>query len=399
MSSRPSRKRTTTQRFNFEQNVKSEPRDEDEEEDQEEDDGDRRPRQRTRGRRGGSDIRAPPSSSSSLASIPASQTLRDDNQNGDVLTFSPYRQVADSVQREMKIPDIALTARQIDMWGKLSESQQSQIVKVVSRLLLFKGTTNDKVTPSHVKDVLAKINQSYQIHSQVALREAQKFLKDTFGYNVETVRVQPERNAKQTKDAVSAIFVVNDVRSSVLQKILSQQTHSLADPLLAGYKAFCHVVFMSIWTAPGRAIDMQQLLRNVRKVDPRFPEALPNSTGKQSARTSSGIDELAGLGFPALVQRMAKEGYVKETKDASDSSIGRRSISFGPRFFVEVGLKQLAKSYFLALRVPVDDSVMDDVDRERKGYISGNVDQELQEEEEEEEDGENGGHEEHKGPR
>ena len=29
----------------------------------------------------------------------------------------------------------------------------------------------------------------------------------------------------------------------------------------------------------------------------------------------------------------------------------------------QVGLKQLAKSYFLALRVPVDDSVLDDVDR------------------------------------
>lgn len=37
------------------------------------------------------------------------------------------------------------------------------------------------------------------------------------------------------------------------------------DSLLAGYRGFCHLVFVSIWTSPGRVIDMLQLLRNVRK--------------------------------------------------------------------------------------------------------------------------------------
>ena len=49
-------------------------------------------------------------------------------------------------------------------------------------------------------------------------------------------------------------------RSPALQEILSQQKFSLNDPLRAGYRAFCHLVFVSIWTAPGRVIDNQQLL-------------------------------------------------------------------------------------------------------------------------------------------
>lgn len=54
-------------------------------------------------------------------------------------------------------------------------------------------------------------------------------------------------------------------RSPALKAILSSRVQSLADPLLAGYGAFCHLVFVSVWTSPGRSIDMQQLLRNVRK--------------------------------------------------------------------------------------------------------------------------------------
>jgi hypothetical protein len=54
-------------------------------------------------------------------------------------------------------------------------------------------------------------------------------------------------------------------RSPVLQQLLAGQSQSLGDPLLAGYRGFCHLVFVSVWTAPGRSLDMFQLLRNVRK--------------------------------------------------------------------------------------------------------------------------------------
>jgi hypothetical protein len=61
------------------------------------------------------------------------------------------------------------------------------------------------------------------------------------------------------------VVVVVSCRSPALHSVLSRHTQSLGDPLLAAYKAFCHLVFVSVWTAPGRSIDMMQLLRNVRK--------------------------------------------------------------------------------------------------------------------------------------
>ena len=54
-------------------------------------------------------------------------------------------------------------------------------------------------------------------------------------------------------------------RSPALQEVLSENLQSLSDQLLPGYFAFCHLVFVSIWTSPGRTIDMFQLLRNIRK--------------------------------------------------------------------------------------------------------------------------------------
>jgi hypothetical protein len=289
----------------------------------------------------------------------------------------------------MQIRDIALNPRQQNKWATLPPTEQDLIVKAVTRLILFKGSTNDKLLPSHVKEALSRVNPSYQVHSQAALREAQKLLKSAFGYNIETVRPFGDDRTKN-KEAVSSIFAVNDLRSPVLQDILSQHSCSLNDPVLAAYKAFSHIVFVAIWTSPGRSIDMAELLRNVRKVDPRFPESLERESQaqKQSVRSSCGIGELNGLSFTSLVHRMAKEGYVKETKDEVDPQ--KRHISFGPRFHLEIGLMPLAKSYFMASGVPIDDAVLQELDREKRGYITGNID-------EVDEDDEEGGAEEHKG--
>ena len=125
------------------------------------------------------------------------------------------------------------------------------------------------------------------------------------------------------------------------------------------------------------------------RVEPRFSESINDGQGEAggrrqvAVRTGSGIDELSGMGFSSLVQRMVKvsggrvesreggceavvhccvtavlwwtvllacvmadvlcfqEGYLKETKDMSDpANMAKRQFTLGPRFFVEVGARE-----------------------------------------------------------
>jgi hypothetical protein len=56
-----------------------------------------------------------------------------------------------------------------------------------------------------------------------------------------------------------SFIIVVDFRSKALHRILAANDQN------AGYRGFCHIVFISIWTSLGRKIDASTLLRNVRK--------------------------------------------------------------------------------------------------------------------------------------
>lgn len=148
MSSRTSRKRTSAQRFGYDEgngvDVKGEPGVTEEEEEGE---------GRTRGGRG-RQRRAPARGGGSLQS----QSHRDgqhqhqlqqiedeDDQPPHLNPFLPLHRLnrADTgtalTQGDMKISDITLSARQQGKWDRVSDTQKAQIVKAVTRLLLLKG--------------------------------------------------------------------------------------------------------------------------------------------------------------------------------------------------------------------------------------------------------------------
>ena len=173
MSSRPTRKRTTTQRFNFAGNVKSEPRAEEEEEEEEEEGGRSGRRQRPRVAEA---VEAATSSSSKAqrgktrgrASVTRAVVndnnndddddddddddvndggggggrgahVRNNGQQSDPNEINPYLQVMKDERGKMKIHDIELTTRQVELWDRLPDDVKAQLVKAVTRLLLMKG--------------------------------------------------------------------------------------------------------------------------------------------------------------------------------------------------------------------------------------------------------------------
>lgn len=125
MSSRPSRKRKTTQHFSPEDSgvkVKDEPNREKEE----------TPVRRQNGRtarRGGS----------LPATVSQTQHVHDDGDIDVEDTRSNPFMAAGITMPNMKIFDIVPGPRQLQKWDRLSETEKSQIVKAVTRLLLMKG--------------------------------------------------------------------------------------------------------------------------------------------------------------------------------------------------------------------------------------------------------------------
>lgn len=145
MSTRTSRKRTTTQRLGYEDtavNVKAEPNGNDG--DEEEERGSRSSRQRTRPSRGGSHLPATSSTSSAPAQVQRADEVMDGAPSHNN-PFLPLHRVnkpgSDNAltQGDMKIANIALQARQQGKWDRLSDTQQTQIIKAVTRVLLLKG--------------------------------------------------------------------------------------------------------------------------------------------------------------------------------------------------------------------------------------------------------------------
>jgi len=65
-----------------------------------------------------------------------------------------------------------------------------------------------------------------------------------------------------------------------------------------------HGVFMVLLTSVGRRSTAADLLRQLRKIDPRLPEAMPTKASKQATASS----RLPGLGedFLGLLERMRR---------------------------------------------------------------------------------------------
>lgn len=183
---------------------------------------------------------------------------------------------------------------------------------------------------------------------QVVHRE----LKDTFGYNV-TVKADP----KNKND--NEFIVFNALRSPQLQDIL-------ADTALeqdSAWLGFVFVVLQIVNSSAGKAIDFNSLMAKIRELDERFPDTVTKSGSTREAPVPA-----LGADFPSLMKRMVNERYLvtmSEGGSASSSAAANRdeakvSYTLGPRFFAEIGRRQLVTSYYATLGQKVDGAIFDE---------------------------------------
>ena len=184
--------------------------------------------------------------------------------------------------------------KESDSYYKMSEDQRNKCCRLVVRLLLMKAARNESVTRAVVADVLASFDPIYKKHVSVVISEAKVILSATFGYNL-LCGSQISLNGRRDE-----FYLVNELDSPTLYAVLAE-SRKINDNAFVG---FVYVILQIIFSSPGRKCDVRTLLRNVRKIDNRFPEMVVKGKDKSTAISELEVD------FLSLLARMKKEGYI-----------------------------------------------------------------------------------------
>lgn len=191
----------------------------------------------------------------------------------------------------------------------LSLEAQQQCIRAISRLFLFRGSKREVITRSQLLEYLGKIDLEYKAHCDVVLEKVQEVLLGSTGYLI----VDGASIRGCSSGSKNDYYLVNTLnKHENLQQILSwhwaEEGQGTATMTAVGrssaFSAFALIVFHSIFNSPAYTILCKDLLRNLRKVDSRFPESLPSHSSKSSAN-SAPIRELEE-DFLSLLSRLKK---------------------------------------------------------------------------------------------
>eukprot|EP01031_Cornospumella_fuschlensis_P036860 gene36860-44717_t len=293
-------------------------------------------------------------SSSSSSRKRSADAIDLDEAEGDVndgqhnIIFERY-----SPSYTLAMAKVVVSEREANKFERLTSEAQKDCIRAVSRLFLFKGSKHHVITRKNVADVLNEIDSDYKTHVSVTIERAQQALYELGYLIVPGVNVKHiEQHKKTDTYYLCASVALPSLKNALRLADSSRRRHE--------YLAFCMVVFHSILATTGSKITCHDLLRNMRKVDPRFPDQL----AARGHRSAVAVPEL-GRDFMQLLADMQKEGYIQMTADDLDKDDeGKQIVQFGPRFFIEVGKQRLLKSYFKLTQQPMDPAMMRELEKE-----------------------------------
>ncbi len=285
------------------------------------------------------------------------------------------------------------SVKETDSFYKMSPDQRNKCNRLVVRVLLMKAARNEPLTRAIVADVLGSFDPTYKKHVSVLLLQAKEELKSKFGYNL-LCGTQVTLNGKKDE-----FYLVNDLDSPTLYAVLAESKKK-NDKSFVG---FVYIILQIIFSSPGRKCDVRTLLRNIRKIDNRFPEMVVKKD------KSGPIAELEG-DFLTLLARMKKEGYIttdkvtysynlilvvrhpnlyslfqllftissddfstylltyslfkKDSLDEVDNDSNKIVYTFGTRFFSDFGLITLLRSHSQASGEIIDAKTLKDLEEE-----------------------------------
>jgi hypothetical protein len=198
----------------------------------------------------------------------------------------------------------------------------------MSMTLIGSGARGETVDREAVSAALGNLDPSYRKVKTMAIYLSQQALYENFGYIVTPAKAVIG-NVDGKKDE---FFLSNAVQNHALLEILAD-----GDLKANAYRGFVFIVCQIIFSSPGRVIDGNSLLRQLRTIDSRFPETMSKKkSGSSGQYVTHAIPELGDDAF-GLVNRMKKEGYlVVEKDDTSVDDPGKMLYKLGGRFHNDV---------------------------------------------------------------
>ena len=272
----------------------------------------------------------------------------------------------ETVGKLMKLP--GFSNKESDSWDGLSKDVKSQCLKAVVRLLMTKAARGEPVTRANLSEVLGKVGDgAYKKHVSMAVNNAAQEVFSMSGFQLSSCL-----HMKGRKDEY---ILFSRLKSPKLQEVLAELSSNDA------YLGFVFVVLQIINTASGRKLELDAILRQVRKIDNRFPD-VERGGGSKKGDTCA-VPELKDS-FTGLITRMEKERYIAKVKDdaAKSSEDAKKIYELGPRFFAEFGFLQLAKTYYQGLGEEPDDGVLSEAKK-----LDADMVYEAKKEDEDEEEG------------
>jgi len=272
----------------------------------------------------------------------------------------------ETVGKLMKLP--GFSNKESDSWDGLSKDVKSQCLKAVVRLLMTKAARGEPVTRANLSEVLGKVGDgAYKKHVSMAVNNAAQEVFSMSGFQLSSCL-----HMKGRKDEY---ILFSRLKSPKLQEVLAELSSNDA------YLGFVFVVLQIINTASGRKLELDAILRQLRKIDNRFPD-VERGGGSKKGDTCA-VPELKDS-FTGLITRMEKERYIAKVKDdaAKSSEDAKKIYELGPRFFAEFGFVQLAKTYYQGLGEEPDDGVLSEAKK-----LDADMVYEAKKEDEDEEEG------------
>jgi uncharacterized protein (UPF0212 family) len=229
---------------------------------------------------------------------------------------------------------------ELNRFNAMHDERQKACVKAIFRLFVFKGTKKEHLNRTVVGDVLAKVDQECKKHVSVVTSIVQPLVLKLTGYQiVPGDAIRGFRNGKREDlYLINSLLIPSPERTSSdvakLQSILMDDLSSTS----VSYQGFKFVIFHLIFSGIGQKITLSEIVRQLSKLDSRFPTTL-SSQQLSSAGARDSLPSIPELGENLLemLRRMQKEEYIVTRKDEADTADQmRNTYEFGPRFYLEV---------------------------------------------------------------
>lgn len=293
--------------------------------------------------------------------------------------------------------------------SSMEPTARNRIVTDLSRILLFKALNGDVIDRKKVIAEALGDLKGERVQAAV-LSEAQKRLKDVFGFEVCKVPAKMEDNLPtRFKDR---LYLINNVADD------DMGTHSInihsahADSCVEKGVLMIVLAFAFCKGSPSRSgamkgagkttrwITEHQLYALLNRVDENIPQEPPSQDGKKKSvggrgRGRKSLDNTVGPDggvaqtpdVDALLERFVHLDYllkdkIEETESGREASEDGKVIAYamGPRAAMEIGRKQLVQFCAQILDEQPDPTMLAEIDEDEEDSEEGDGGEEEEEE-------------------